>query len=521
MDVAAPLRTRRFTLLLVLFFAGPAVSMFVGCSSYGDKSNSESVRFLLDAAPTNLDPRIGADAYSEHIHGLVFSSLVAHDAQMNITPDLAESWEIPDPLTYVFHLRHGVKFHDGRALTSADVKYTFDTILEGPLKTPKRGSLKTVASVEAPDAFTVVFHLREPYASLLWTLSAPGIGIVPNQCGADFAQHPVGTGPFKFVSYRVDEELDLERNVDYFGAAPKFRNLHMRIVTDALVRALELRKGTGDTTINSLTPDMVVTLAKEKGLASDEQPGTSLAYLAFNLDDPVLGKREVRQALAFATDRATIIRYLLRGQAQPAASLLPPNHWAFDKDVPQYDFDPPRAEALLDQSGFKRGADGVRLHLTLKTSTDESTRLMSEAIADQWKNVGVALELRPLEFATLYTDITRGTFQIYSLRWVGANNDPDIFEYVFSSAKFPPVGANRGHYKNPELDILLNQARVEMDREKRKGLLFQIQKIVATDEPYINLWYVDNVCVHRDRLTNISMSPDGSYDFLATLSVKP
>jgi peptide/nickel transport system substrate-binding protein len=497
------------------------VVMLAGCSSYGRKPDADTVTFLLDAAPTNLDPRIGADAYSEHVHGLLFSSLVAHDAQMNITPDLAESWEIPEPLTYVFHLRHGVKFHDGRALTSADVKYTFDTILGGPLKTPKRGSLKTVASVESPDAFTVVFHLREPYASLLWTLSAPGIGIVPNGSGADFARHPVGTGPFKFVSYTADEELDLERNRDYFGAAPKFQNLQMRIVTDALVRALELRKGTGDTTINSLTPDMVVTLAKQKGLASDEQPGTSLAYLAFNFDDPVLGKREVRQALAFATDRATIIRYLLRGQAEPAASLLPPNHWAFDKDVPQYDFDPARAEVLLDQAGYKRGADGVRIRFTLKTSTDESTRLMSEAIADQWRKVGVALELRPLEFATLYTDITRGTFQIYSLRWVGANNDPDIFEYVFSSAKFPPAGANRGHYKNPELDTLLNQSRVELDREKRKELLFQIQKIVATDEPYINLWYVDNVCVHRDRLMNISMSPDGSYDFLATLSVKP
>jgi peptide/nickel transport system substrate-binding protein len=147
-------------------------------------------------------------------------------------------------------------------------------------------------------------------------------------------------------------------------------------------------------------------------------------------------------------------------------------------------------------------------------------RLASEALAEQWKKVGVALELRPLEFATLYTDITKGVFQIYSLRWVGANNDPDIFEYVFSSKKIPPDGANRGRYRNPQLDELLNQARVEMDREKRKELLYQIQTIIATDEPYVNLWYVDNVCVHRDRLTNVQMSPDGSYDFLETLSLR-
>jgi peptide/nickel transport system substrate-binding protein len=491
-----------------------------GCPHSSSPEGPGAVTFLMDAAPTNLDPRIGADAYSEHVHGLIYSSLVGRDDKMNPIPDLAESWEIPDPLTYIFHLRHGVKFHDGRALTAADVKYTFDTILAGPLKTPKRGSLKTVASIEAPDAYTVIFHLKEPYASLLWTLTTPGIGIVPAGSGADFAQHPNGTGPFKFVSYTVDEQIVLARNSDYFGTVPQIQDLHMKIVTDALVRALELRKGSAGATINSLTPDMAVTLAKEPGVRVDQQPGTSLAYLAFNFEDPILGRREVRQALAYATDRETIIKYLLRGQARPASSLLPPNHWAFDGDTPQYNFDPQRAEALLDQAGLKRGADGVRVHLTLKTSTDESVRLTSEALAEQWKKVGVALELRPLEFATLYTDITKGVFQIYSLRWVGANNDPDIFEYVFSSKKIPPDGANRGRYRNPKLDELLNQARVEMGREKRKALLYEIQKIIATDEPYVNLWYVDNVCVHRDRLTNIQMSPDGSYDFLETLALR-
>jgi peptide/nickel transport system substrate-binding protein len=496
------------------------VFTLAGCSHSNSLEAPGTVTFLMDAAPTNLDPRIGADAYSEHVHGLLYSSLVGRDDKMNPIPDLAESWDIPDPLTYVFHLRHGVKFHDGRPLTSADVKYTFDTILAGPLKTPKRGSLKTVASIEAPDAYTAIFHLKEPYASLLWTLTTPGIGIVPAGSGADFAQHPNGTGPFKFVSYTVDEQIVLARNPDYFGVVPQIQNLRMKIVTDALVRALELRKGSADATINSLTPDMAVTLAREPGVRVDQQPGTSLAYLAFNFEDPILGKREVRQALAYATDREMIIKYLLRGQARPASSLLPPNHWAFDPYVPQYNFDPQRAEALLDQAGLKRGPDGMRVHLTLKTSTDESVRLTSEALAEQWKKVGVALELRPLEFATLYTDITKGVFQIYSLRWVGANNDPDIFEYVFSSKKIPPDGANRGRYRNPELDDLLNQARVEMDRETRKELLYRIQEIIATDEPYVNLWYVDNVCVHRDRLANIQMSPDGSYDFLETLSLR-
>jgi len=132
----------------------------------------------------------------------------------------------------------------------------------------------------------------------------------------------------------------------------------------------------------------------------------------------------------------------------------------------------------------------------------------------------VALELRPLETATLLSDVGRGSFQLYTLRWLGANNDPDIFDYVFNSKRTPPEGANRGHYHNPALDALLDQQRVEMDRDKRKALLSQIQKIVADDEPYINLWYVDNVCVHRDTVTNITIPPGGDYNFLEEAQLK-
>jgi peptide/nickel transport system substrate-binding protein len=487
-----------------------------GCSYFHHTADPNTVIFLIESAPTNLDPRIGADAFSAHLDGLIFSSLVAHDAQMNVIPDLAERWETPDPLTYVFHLRQGVKFHDGRELTSADVKFTFDSIISGSVKTPKRGAFRLVTSTEAPDAHTFVFHLREPYASFLFGLTRPSVGVVPRDSDARISQRPIGSGPFRFVSAIRDEEIVLERNPDYFGSAPKIERVRFRIVPDAIVRALELRKGSADAEINSLTPDMSATLANQSGLAVDQQPGTPVAYISFNFEDPILAHGEVRQALAYATDRATLVKYLLRGQARLATSLLPPNHWAFDPYVPQYGYDPARAEQLLDAAGFPRGADGIRFHLALKTSTDESTRLTSAAIADQWKRVGVALDLRPLEFATFFSDISRGSFQLYTLRWIGGNNDPDIFELVFGSKKIPPDGANRGRYRNPALDALLDGARVEMDQEKRKAILWQIQKIVAEDEPYINLWYPDNVCVHRTRLTDISIPPGGDYEFLDT-----
>jgi peptide/nickel transport system substrate-binding protein len=498
--------------------------MLGGCGRAGDSGDAHTVNFLIETMPISLDPRIGNDAQSEHLHGLIFDSLVERDAQMNMVPDLATSWETPDPVTYVFHLRRGVKFHDGRPFSSADVKYTFDSILSGAVLSPKRGTYDTdpkIASIDAPDADTVVFHLDEPSSSFLSNLSRPGIGIVEAGSGKEEGSHAVGTGPFRVVSIEQDEEIVLERNPDYFGGAPKIERVRFKVVPEAIVRALELRKGSADVGgVNALTPDMVLALTKEPDIFAEERPGTQLAYVAFNFDDPALAHREVRQALACATDRATLIRYLLRGEARPAPSLLPPNHWGYDPDVAQYGYDPKRAEELLDAAGFPRGTDGVRLRLTLKTSTEESTRLLGQALADQWSKIGVALTLRPLENATFLADIARGSFQMYTLRWVGANNDPDIFRYVYSSQRMPPAGANRGHYHNAELDRLIDAQSVEMDQGKRKALLSRIQQIVAVDEPYIDLWYVDNVCVHRGRVTGIDVRPDGGYDFLDTAELK-
>jgi peptide/nickel transport system substrate-binding protein len=489
--------------------------VFVGGCARGKSAGEPStVNFLIESAPTNLDPRVGTDSFSERIDGLIFDSLVAHDQRLNVVPDLAQRWETPDPLTYIFHLRRGVNFHDGRPFTSADVKYTFESILSGSVKTAKAGSFRIIQSIDAPDPLTVTFHLREPYASFLWDLTRPGIGIVPQGSGREAAAHPIGTGPFRFVSSRIDEDIVVERNPDYFGGAPDIPRVRFRIVPDAIVRALELRKGTADITVNSLSPDTIASLQNDSNLIVDDQAGTSLAYLALNFDDPILAHREVRQALAYATDVNTLIQNLMHGMAVPATSLLPANHWAYEPKVKQYNYDPQLAQKLLDAAGFRRGSDGLRFHLALKTSTDQSTRLLAQAIADEWRRVGVELDLRSLEFSTFYSDITRGSFQLYTLRLIGGNNDPDIFDYVFGSNKTPPNGANRGHYSNPQLDALLDQARVEMDRQKRKALLSRIQKLVAEDEPYINLWYVDNVCVHRKRITNVVIPPAGDFDFL-------
>src|SRR5258708_9008122 len=170
------------------------------------------VNFLIQTMPTNLDPRIGTDGASQRLDGLLFNSLVELDAQRIPHGDLAEKWETPDPRTYIFHLRSGVKFHDGRSLTSADVKYTFDSVLDGTVTSPKRGSLAIIQSIETPDAATGVFHLREPFAGFPSLVPRETFGIVPKDTDAFHGNDLIGTGPFRFVSAKQDDDVIIERN---------------------------------------------------------------------------------------------------------------------------------------------------------------------------------------------------------------------------------------------------------------------------------------------------------------------
>ena len=504
------------------FFIASLLSYFIASfclasCSHSSQGDPSALTFLIESSPTNLDPRFATDSQSQRIDGLLFSGLLERDNQMNFHGDLAESWSTPDPLTYVFHLRRGVGFHDGRALTATDVKATFEFIRNPVNKSPKQGALRMVSSIETPDDATVIFHLRQPYASFSLNLIPSAIGIVPANAGADFSRHPVGSGPFRFVQQSQDEEVVIERNPEYFRDAPQVARVRFRVVPDGVVRALELRKGSADLEMSSLSPDIIPVLARRPDLAVTDRSGTNLNYLGFNLEDPALSHRELRQALALATDREALIRYLLHGQAKLAAGVLPPDHWAAESNVAQYPYDPARAEQVLDAAGFARKQDGVRLRLTLKCSTEEQARLIGAALQEQWRRVGIELELRPLELATLFSDVAKGTFQITYQRWVGANTDPDFFEYAFSSKRFPPDGANRGHYRNPRIDALTDQIRVEMNQEKRKALCSEVQKIMAEDLPYLPLWFNDVVSLHRRSLGTLDLPSTGNYNFLATL----
>ncbi len=442
--------------------------LLTACSS---KPDPNTLVMIIESSPTNLDPRVGVDAQSERIDDLLFDSLVRRDDHFNLQPWLADRWEIPDPLTYIFHLHHGVRFHNGQSLTARDVKWTFDSLLSGKLRSAKASSYAQVSRVEAPDDYTVIFHLKQPFAPMLWNLSDGAVGIVPYGSGEDFNRHPIGSGPFRFVSAQQDKNVIVERNPDYWAPPAKLSRVEFKVIPDATTRALELAQAE-----RRRRHQLAGRRYRSRPPARSQphrhaSPRHHLRLSRLNLRDPILKDVRVRRAIAYAIDVQPIIHYLLRDEARPAYSVLPPQHWAYDGDVTRYPHDPERARQLLDAAGY-RAVNGVRFHITMKTSTDESTRLLAAVLQQQLREVGIALDIRTFEFATFFCRRDQGRLpDSFAALGRRSNLDPDIFEHVFDTASFAPKRANRTFYSNPRVDELIREGRSTLDQAEAQSYL--------------------------------------------------
>ncbi|HEY5057054.1 MAG TPA: ABC transporter substrate-binding protein [Acidobacteriaceae bacterium] len=488
-----------------------------------------TIVILLESSPNNLDLRQGTDAQSERVGALLFDPLVKKDAHFNLQPWLATSWDHPDPLTWIFHLRDGVRFHDGRPLEAADVAWTIQSLTDpaltahlpgGTLLSAKASSFAGIAHIDTPDRLIVVLHLSRPDPALLFNLSDGLFGVVPRNSGAGLGLHPIGSGPYRFLSQTQDKEVVLERAPNCWSGTAPYASLQFNVVPDAVTSALELQKGSADAASNVLTPDMTYSLRNSHTVQISDTPGSNIWYLNFNTADPTLADRRIRQSIAYAIDRPAIVASIWRNQAQLATgTLLPSNSWAATSpaDLMQYPHDPARAIALLESAGLHPDAHGIRLRVNIKISTGEQERLLAAALQQQLREAGIALSIRSAEFGTFYSDVTRGAFQLYPLKWIGSNEDPDIFRYLYSSASLPPRGANRGHYINPRIDALLAQAAAESGPDaqtRRRADYIAIQKILAIDLPTIPLWFPSSTLVHSARLPHATANPSGNFDFL-------
>jgi peptide/nickel transport system substrate-binding protein len=505
-----PMKTPAIPLLLTVF----AIAIGCGTPERTPSTGSELV-IAWDPAPANLDSRVGADISSGRIADLVYAGLIRVGPSGDYLPDLAESWETPDDLTIVFHLRPGVVFHDGRPLTSADVRFTFESLMADNFSSPKKSGYVTVDRIETPDDLTVIFRLRETNAGILDNLT---LGIVPEGTDTEVQRTtPVAAGPYRVAELLPDERVVLEAFERYHGGTPHIPRIVFRIIPDTTTRILELQRGTVNFAINSIPMESVSEFEETEGLQVLSAPGSRYEYLAFNLRNEFLSDVRVRQAFAHAIDRVRIVRDLLDGHARLADSMLPEGHWAHAPDLPDYPYDPARARALLDEAGFRDpdgDGPGVRFSITYRTSQDAEANQRAEMIQQMLAEVGVEVEIRSTEFAVFYEDIQNGRFEVFSLRRGGVS-DPDFYYTIFHSDSIPPAGQNRGSWTNDRVDRLIMEGRSTFDRESRRQAYIELQEIAQQELPYISLYHLENVAIIDARLEGVELHPSGFLDSLA------
>jgi peptide/nickel transport system substrate-binding protein len=490
-----------------------AMLLAVSAAACADRTTPPGVIVVgMTNSAAVLDPRVGADEASQKAHQLLFNTLVRIDRDLRIVPELAESLEQPDPLTYVARLRRGILFHNGRELTSEDVVYTFRSFLD-PSFRGRSGAYRLLAAVQPIDRYTVAFRLKEPFGSFPVNLV---MGIVQAGSGAANVRAPIGTGPYALVEFVPDDRLVLAPFDAYWQGRPKNDGLVLKVVPDDTMRGLELRKGSIDLVVNDLAPDIVWQLREEGRLKVVTAPGTDYAYIGINLKHPMLVQAAVRKAIAFAIDREAIVTHLRRGLATAAVGIVPPMSWAFEPQVFEIRHDPAGARRLLDEAGLlDPDGDGPqpRFALTIRTSTSEAYRLQAAAIQHDLAQVGIHVDVRSTELQTLFADVLRGNFELYTLQFVGIT-DPDMLRRVFHSAQQPPAGLNRVFYRNADVDRLIDDAARALDDRERGELYARAQRIIAADVPYVPLWYRTNVAVFQPDLHGVRLSPIADFTFL-------
>jgi peptide/nickel transport system substrate-binding protein len=523
------MRARKFITLLLVF-------VIASFSLMSCKRRSDAFVIAYSDNVSTLDP-IGSttvDAASERMRVLMFNSLVRKNDKFDYVGDLADYQRSDDGLTYTFTIRDGIKFHDGRPLTSADAKYTLDTLLFGDLasKSGKAASFfettdgnkqSYITSVEAPDARTVVLHLRKQFPQLLPNLVP--ISIVPQGSAAQQKDHPLGTGPFKFVSWDQSQQvLDLEANQDYWEGAPHIPALRVRVITDANAMQAELRSGRANMAPlpTNLSPDSIKALKQDANLQVQQFPGANVNIITFNVTSAPLDKVQVRQAIAYAIDRESIVRDLYLGQAQIAHSILPENSWAYTPGQ-KYSYDPEKAKQLLDEAGFRDpDGDGPQMRfpqpIVIKiNAASTAARNVASVIQDYLKKVGIPMQIETVENNTLRSQLLQGQFQLTYGQWVGGNTDPVFYKDLFESSEIPTkdrASRNRSRYSNRDLDILIEEAVNTLDQKNAAVTYSKVQDIISRDLPLFPLWYQANIVVARKGVGNIKVRADGDWEFV-------
>ena len=496
--------------------------LLAGCGKRAAESRPPAdgyYRLPLTDNPVTLDPALFTDVNSEGVARRIFNNLVKLDSKLQPVPDLAESWKVSDDgLTYTFTLRKGVRFHNGREMVADDVRFSFERLLRPETASQRAwvvepiagaremrdGKARSLAGLETPDAHTVVLRLKEAFSPMLMLqlLAMGNAAIVPRECfdaerggGEKFGRRPVGTGPFRFVSWRDHDAIVLSRNDQYFGGPAKLAGLRFRIIKESLVAWQEYLAGGLE---HCAVPEGFLKEAQSGPLKGQLRSTATLStqYLGFAMSHRPWGSNvHLRRALNYAVDRKFLCEKILGGESAPAKGVVLPRCPAhrrrqgrFDPALPGYSYDPERARSELREAGYGPGLEPVeRLpEMTLYFNSRPPGAEVAQAVQADFQRIGIRVQLRALDLAALLEATNQDEPDLFRLIWAADFPDAESFLRIFHSSLAGSAG-NRARYSNARVDDLLDRSRRELQPEKRLALLREAEKIIVADAPWIFL----------------------------------
>ncbi len=514
-----------------------ATTVFAACTpvvaTHSPGARTQTLHVALPGQPNTLDPLIGAQFYENYLDEAIFSGLTVIDDKGNIVPDLAQTVPSranggvsPDGRTLVYRLRPGVLWQDGVPLTADDVVFTFARMRDPKTGFPSTSEYDNVASVTARDVHTVVVRLKQPDADAVAEIFVNGQNgaIVPRHVLANvadlhrgaFVDHPVGSGPYVVDVWHRGSDLQLHANHAYFGGRPAIERLDVAFIPDVNTLALKLHTGEADFA-PGITPAAVTFLRSTPGLRIVAVPSEDVVMVENRVDAPPLDDPRVRRALGLAIDRSTVARKGYLGFAIPAAELVPPRSpYATDRTAPSAD--PTTAGRLLDEAGWRRGRDGLRIRngqlLALTLTTVAGARALTTAatlLQSTWRSLGIDVAIRPVQINALYAPdgvLASGNFQ-FDLIALGFATTADR-STLLATRSIPPNGLNYARYRSAKVDAAIDAARGSLDPASRRRAFAIIAQRVAQDAPYLPIVWGTTVFAISNHLVGVKPEPVNS-----------
>ena len=500
---------RKFYLLVAALLS---IFLFVSCGgSKEETAKKGGVKDTLVVAngadAKSLDPHATNDAPSSRVTVQIYDRLVEQDDNMNIVPSLAESWEQPDGMTTIFHLKKGIKFHNGDELKASDVKFSLDRMKASPQVSHIIG---TVDKIEVIDDYTVKIITSEPFGALLNHLTHPTAAIMSEKAvkaaGDSYGQHPVGTGPYKFVSWQSGDKITLEANPDYFLGVTPIKNVVFRPVTEASNRTIGIETGELDLAYDIEGLDREK-LRNDDSIVFLEEPSFGIDYIGFNTRKAPFDNVKVRQAIATAINADDFITAVYKGSGEKANSLIGPKVFGYTTEAKAWEYNVEKAKQLLAEAGYPNG-EGLPT-LEFMYNTEGAHKLVAQAIQQDWAKIGVNVELTNQEWKVFLNTRQEGGYEIARHGWSGDYVDPMTFLDLWVTGG----GNNDAGYSNPEYDKLVAEAKKEADVDKRWEIMKQAEDIVMNDMPIIPLYYYTKVKGAKPEVKGVRVSTLGHVFF--------